>query len=575
MQRELIVKGRGLGGTSDLTLLAPIKPGFVDALEATTYKTRTKLVLDLLHSSRQNLHEYSWAELISDSVERVGAIHSVRVAVLEPEDKVLLAVTFDGSRESYIRVLWDKVGTLLDLVFCGTIDYVTAWNHSFDEWMAWGRRVQIETGFFYGPAEFTAQDVLYERRISKMRERAAPKVLLQAELDELRAVLPAAEQIADNLMFPSINPPADEPPVLEMPLSRMPYELTRMGVQGLAALYSLIGLHRPGTPDGDVLWRAAVDLLREFVNLRNSGKIDQELDELKRSRFSRQLDWLFPVPPGVNVRNVRLRPDPPGKRPDPVPNADVQGGILRGYEGVTHGVLIFLAFPDAAAARDALGWLLPRMTKDTDSHVATPGHVFYNASATFAGVRAAGIDEDTLQLFPEEFRQGMSARAGLIGDIANNHPSRWRQPKRFVSLDAEASPEAVELDAVHLVVQLRCGDVGAADAYKLTDARHPLRAAVAQLIAAVRPHAVLAIQDMVSRYGSAWGARYSIDAFGYAEGIGQPDINHRVPRFERNRVLVGEVVLGYDNASDFAIDAADPSLPPCVPTPAVLPTRVE
>ena len=34
-------------------------------------------------------HEYALARLLSDAVERVSAIHSVRVAVLEPEDKVL------------------------------------------------------------------------------------------------------------------------------------------------------------------------------------------------------------------------------------------------------------------------------------------------------------------------------------------------------------------------------------------------------------------------------------------------------------------------------------------------------
>ena len=126
MQRDVIVKGRSLGGTSDLTLLATIKPGFVDSLESVTYKTRVKRVLETLHSARMASHEYAAARLLSDAVERVGVIHSVRVAVLEPEDKVLLAVTFDGSWESYIRVLWDKVGTLLDLIFCGTEDYVTA-----------------------------------------------------------------------------------------------------------------------------------------------------------------------------------------------------------------------------------------------------------------------------------------------------------------------------------------------------------------------------------------------------------------------------------------------------------------
>ena len=37
------------------------------------------------------------SRVLSDAVERVGVIHSVGIAVLEPEDKVLLTATFDGA----------------------------------------------------------------------------------------------------------------------------------------------------------------------------------------------------------------------------------------------------------------------------------------------------------------------------------------------------------------------------------------------------------------------------------------------------------------------------------------------
>ncbi|RYY96205.1 MAG: hypothetical protein EOO24_21565, partial [Comamonadaceae bacterium] len=199
MHRDVIVKGRSLGGTSDLTLLAPLKPGFAESLESVTYKTRTKRVLDALHTSRAAAHEYQLARFLSDAVERVGVIHSVRVAVLEPEDKVLLAVTFDGSWSSYIRVLWEKVGTLLDLIFCGTVDYVTARDHGFDAWVAWAHRVQVETGFFYGPPEVTAMDIVYHRRLERMRQRWALRTLPpdtvaeHPEVAEACAVAPGAE----------------------------------------------------------------------------------------------------------------------------------------------------------------------------------------------------------------------------------------------------------------------------------------------------------------------------------------------------------------------------------------------
>ena len=42
------------------------------------------------------------------------------IVVLEPEDQVLLTVTFDGAWEAYVRIIWQKVSRLLDLIFCNT-----------------------------------------------------------------------------------------------------------------------------------------------------------------------------------------------------------------------------------------------------------------------------------------------------------------------------------------------------------------------------------------------------------------------------------------------------------------------
>jgi hypothetical protein len=115
MQRELIVKSASLGGNSDLTLLAPITPGLVDSLETVSHKTRIKRVLALLHAARKSAHEHAAARLISDAVERVGVIHSVRVAVLEAETRCCWLTR--RPVEAYIRVLWQRVGSLLDLIF--------------------------------------------------------------------------------------------------------------------------------------------------------------------------------------------------------------------------------------------------------------------------------------------------------------------------------------------------------------------------------------------------------------------------------------------------------------------------
>src|SRR6187455_2717056 len=44
---------------------------------------------------------------------------------------------------------------------------------------------------------------------------------------------------------------------------------------------------------------------------------------------------------------------------------------------------------------------------------------------TFNGLRKLGLDEDSLSTFPEPFRQGMAARAQILGDTGDNHPDHW------------------------------------------------------------------------------------------------------------------------------------------------------
>lgn len=561
MQRELVVKGRGVGGTSDLTLLAPLKPGFVDSFESVSYKTRTKKVLDTLHRTRANSHEYKWARLISDSVERVGTIHSVRVAVLEPENKVLLAVTFDGSRESYIRVLWDKVGTLLDLIFCGTIDYVTAWDHSFEEWVEWAHCVQVETGFFYGATQTTARDLLFDRRLALMRGEEKPD-LNQAEVDELRAVLPVPEEVIERLIYPLYPVPADEPDVRQRPRPigyvKALGEQAMLGLQGLASVYRLVELFRPGTRDGDVLRRSAIDLLEEFVEMANGGAINIELAAAE-ARFSRELRWLIPIP-GVRVANDRSRPTLPENRAPRTPSADIQGGILRQYENVTNGVLVLVGFESVDEASRFVAWVASNVTRETDEHdAARATKPFFNIAFTFAGLRALGLEESDLEFFPEEFRQGMAARAGSLGDVRNNHPQRWRLPKRFTTIDHDPASEAVEIDAVHAILQIRCKASGAAaDAFSLQDANHPLRALVAEVARQLETGSILAVQPLIRRLEQRRGALTAVENFGFADGNGQPDLEPRKPPFRRNHVPPGEIVLGYDNVADPAPDVSAP-----------------
>jgi deferrochelatase/peroxidase EfeB len=47
---------------------------------------------------------------------------------------------------------------------------------------------------------------------------------------------------------------------------------------------------------------------------------------------------------------------------------------------------------------------------------------------TYQGLRALGLPQESLDSFPEEFRQGMAARAEILKDFGENAPANWEYP---------------------------------------------------------------------------------------------------------------------------------------------------
>src|SRR5215212_3673003 len=86
----------------------------------------------------------------------------------------------------------------------------------------------------------------------------------------------------------------------------------------------------------------------------------------------------------------------------------------------------FLTFRDPAQARAYLASVLD--TVGTAASVANSTELdsrWVTVAFTWNGLRALGVDEASLATFPEEFRQGMAARAAILGDSGVNHPDNW------------------------------------------------------------------------------------------------------------------------------------------------------
>jgi Dyp-type peroxidase family len=85
----------------------------------------------------------------------------------------------------------------------------------------------------------------------------------------------------------------------------------------------------------------------------------------------------------------------------------------------------FLSFERAAAGRTWLVGLIDKVgtAKGVGSSILDSRWV--TIGLTFNGLRALGVSDAELATFPEEFRQGMAARADILGMTGANLPDHW------------------------------------------------------------------------------------------------------------------------------------------------------
>lgn len=86
----------------------------------------------------------------------------------------------------------------------------------------------------------------------------------------------------------------------------------------------------------------------------------------------------------------------------------------------------FITFRDGQAGRNWVNALSDIVGTAKTVMAASPADMRWVSLAfTFNGLRKLGLDEVSLASFPEPFRQGMVARAQMLGDTGINHPDNW------------------------------------------------------------------------------------------------------------------------------------------------------
>jgi Dyp-type peroxidase family len=211
---------------------------------------------------------------------------------------------------------------------------------------------------------------------------------------------------------------------------------------------------------------------------------------------------------------------------------DIQHILLTRAPAMT-GRYEFLSFSDSAGARAWLSAIKDtvhsaaamRATVDKDKRWVT-------VAFTWKGLRALGLDEASLSSFPEEFKQGMLARAEMLGDTGVNAPGHWVGGLTSPDLHAIAI-----LFARDEPERLRC--VGEHD----------------KLVAACKGVKVLSVLDL----NASPPFNYAHDHFGYRDRLSQPVIegSGEEPTPGSGAPLkAGEFILGYPD--EFGVTAINP-----------------
>lgn len=496
-----------VGTATELACLLQIKPGFLPTLDTRTYATRLRVVFKVLQTLRSASREIRTLKPVVDIVDAARTVHSFSWAIIA-ERQLLLNVTFDGPWEPYIRVIWRDLGPLLDLFLCNCERFVPS-TGGFEPYMQFVRDHQIETAFFYPSSSLSVDDqrylVEFERQQRNSTRQSFPGHATRLVVDG------AAQQAARDRQLD-------------------PAEARIQWVTALEALHGLRGFF-PGEDD-TLLHRAAVALLRDSNPFREGAEPALPATE-----------WFFRgEPEGVIAPRRALDP------------TQIQGGILEPYKRVSHGCLLLARVEEPAAARAFIGSLAGTIT--TEKHAATRDdrsstETYLNVAFTANGLANLGVSPSQLRRFPKEFRDGMEARAGLLGDIRQNHPEHWTLPAWSVESGVGSSADRplppIRMATVDLAVTFH--KQGMWDATPEWDEGNPLHGEVQQFCAAALEHGVRVLHvEPLRRISHRRGELQRgkpLDHFNFVDGISQPKASE-LPRGDE--IEFGDLLVGFRNS---------------------------
>jgi len=210
---------------------------------------------------------------------------------------------------------------------------------------------------------------------------------------------------------------------------------------------------------------------------------------------------------------------------------EIQATVLRQRPAPYFGSHILLHIDGAGAGRKFLDRLTPYVDCAAGWRNATNAWIAVGIS--YAGLEALGIPRDSLQSFPEAFRDGMAARARQLGDEGVNDPKNW--------------DPAFGKGQVHIGLSV----------FSDSEDKHRRVLAIARdQYQGFSGVSVLAMQDFGAQPGD-------LNSLGYKDGIDQPAIEgsgvEPLPG-QGQPIKAGEFILGYPGESGVSLPMPQPDI---------------
>jgi hypothetical protein len=512
----------------ELMILAPLRQGFVEQEERrVSYATRLQVLLNLLFRPAQSTAEKTLLPALHFG-ENLRNLYHFNYGVVDrlQASELILNATFDSSWEAYFHNLVDNVGPFLDAVFFHCEGFKgRSCADGYEAFADFIRENQVQTGMLYtATPELTADDLRLLRKYARG--------------DGLKTPLPSLkEQIALDKKAWMARYESEE--------WQGEQEYARLRLQSITQFFlSVWEARKLFTPQEKIDHRNAQDFFDNAARFLVDAVVDEvtfiggtinavvidgkplPIAILKQLLLAGATDaeceaWiesmLTPASEVGPKARSNVAPIPLPEKPSDFSN--VQRGIIERRES-NAALLSFLRLPkkDVAPFLDRLReGLFPNTDKMT-----------VNVGFTYAGLRRLGLGDETRELLPKEFQEGMEQRAGVLGDVGwPNHPDYWRP----IGKDGWFS-----MSSIDLVVVFHFQDATAGSSI-VDEARGLLRTWIDH-----EPEACLVHSEFVDRT--------SLEPFGF-----QPvkDPHHNQPEIKLDKGTTGDSPLegaaenGYDN----------------------------